>query len=81
MDDENRWMSRRLRGRVIAAVGTAARTCLLALPASGAAETWTFGFTNGVQTWVVPAGVTSAHFDLYGARRGTLIRIGGTAIR
>ena len=30
--------------------------------------TVTFDFTGGVQTWTVPAGVTSAVFDVYGAQ-------------
>ena len=32
----------------------------------------TFGYTGGPQTWTVPAGVTSATFDVYGARGGNL---------
>ncbi len=32
------------------------------------ADTVTFGFTGGPQSWTVPAGVKSATFDLYGAR-------------
>ncbi len=66
----NGWMGRRFRARGVAIVGAAALTCLLALPASGAAKTWTFGYTGGMQTWVVPAGVTSAHFDISGAAGG-----------
>jgi hypothetical protein len=63
-------MGRTLRARGVVVVGTAALAGLLALPASGAAATWTFGYTGGMQTWVVPAGVTSAHFDIYGAAGG-----------
>jgi Glycine rich protein/RTX calcium-binding nonapeptide repeat (4 copies) len=40
-------------------------TLALAAPASAATET--FNFTNAAQTWTVPAGVTEATFDLYGA--------------
>jgi hypothetical protein len=42
----------------------------LAVPASGSTAIWHFGYTGGVQTWVVPDGVTSARFDLYGAAGG-----------
>ena len=50
-------------GRVIAGVAGA---CLLALPASAGADTETFSYTGGAQTWTVPLGVHSATFDLYG---------------
>jgi Glycine rich protein len=70
MKKAHSWMGRRLRARAVVIVGTAALTCLLAVPASGAAATWTFHYTGGMQTWVVPAGVTAAHFDIYGAAGG-----------
>jgi hypothetical protein len=43
-----------------------------ALPsaATAATVTETFGYTGAVQTWTVPAGVTSATFDLHGAAGG-----------
>ena len=56
--------------RALVIVGTAVLTCLLALPTSGAAATWKFGYTGGMQSWVVPAGATSAYFDIYGAAGG-----------
>lgn len=43
---------------------------VLALPASASPAFYTFGFTGGVQDWIVPAGVTSARIDLYGAAGG-----------
>jgi Glycine rich protein len=42
----------------------------LAFPASGTAAISHFGYTGGAQTWVVPTGVTSARFDIYGAAGG-----------
>ena len=42
-----------------------------AAPAS--ATTDTFNYTGDAQTWTVPAGVTSATFDLYGARGGGFV--------
>ncbi|HYG94411.1 MAG TPA: glycine-rich protein [Nocardioides sp.] len=37
---------------------------------NGATVTCTFAFTGDEQTWTVPAGVTSATFDLWGAQGG-----------
>jgi DNA-binding beta-propeller fold protein YncE len=42
----------------------------LAVRPSFATTTVTFNFTGGVQDWVVPAGATSATFDVYGAQGG-----------
>jgi hypothetical protein len=42
----------------------------LALAAPASAITETFNFTGAAQTWTVPAGVTEATFDLYGAQGG-----------
>ena len=42
----------------------------LAFAAPAAATTETFNYTGAAQTWTVPAGVTSATFDLYGAEGG-----------
>ena len=39
--------------------------------------TVTFDFTGAAETWTVPAGVTSATFDLYGARGGIGGGLGG----
>ena len=44
---------------------------LLLLPAAASADTQTFTYTGSSQTWTVPAGVTSASFDLYGAAGGS----------
>ena len=41
---------------------------MLALAAPASATTETFNVTGGPQTWTVPAGVTQATFDLYGAQ-------------
>ena len=41
---------------------------MLALAAPVSATTETFNVTGGPQTWTVPAGVTEATFDLYGAQ-------------
>src|SRR5262249_59991610 len=42
--------------------------------------TCVFAYTGGAQSWTVPAGVTSATFDVYGAQGGTdaNTRPGGT---
>jgi Glycine rich protein/RTX calcium-binding nonapeptide repeat (4 copies) len=45
-------------------------TLALAGPASAATTTVTFNYTGAAQTWTVPAGVTEATFDLYGAQGG-----------
>ena len=45
----------------------------MAFAASASATTQTFYYTGGAQTWQVPAGVTQATFDLYGAVGGTSI--------
>ncbi|HEX5955956.1 MAG TPA: hypothetical protein VFY37_08480, partial [Solirubrobacterales bacterium] len=42
----------------------------LALAAPASAFTETFNYTGSAQTWIVPAGVTQATFDLYGAQGG-----------
>ena len=39
--------------------------------------TSTFGFTGGSQTWMVPAGVTTATFDVRGAKGGDDFNAGG----
>jgi hypothetical protein len=55
--------------RAALALATAApATLALAAPASAATET--FNYTGAAQTWTVPAGVTEANFDLYGASGG-----------
>ncbi|MCO5326331.1 MAG: hypothetical protein M9964_04640 [Solirubrobacterales bacterium] len=47
----------------------------LLLPATAGATTDTYDYTGDVQSGVVPAGVTSATFDLYGAEGGTAVRL------
>jgi len=42
----------------------------LAGPASGSPAIFSFGYTGGMQTWVVPAGVTAVRVNLYGAGGG-----------
>ena len=39
-------------------------------PPPGTATTETFNYTGAAQTWTVPAGVTTATFDVYGAEGG-----------
>ena len=58
--------SRLVRRAALTVVGLAT----LAFAAPAAADTETFDFTGAAQTWTVPAGVTSATFDLYGAEGG-----------
>ena len=41
---------------------------MLAFAAPASATTETFNYTGAAQTWTVPAGVTEATFDLYGAQ-------------
>jgi hypothetical protein len=57
----------RFIGRIALALTTAA-TGVLAFAASASAATETFDYTGSAQTWTVPAGVTSATFDVYGAQ-------------
>ena len=52
-------------------IGLAVSTLLLgmlAFAAPASATTETFNYTGAAQTWTVPAGVTEATFDLYGAQ-------------
>ena len=58
--------SRLVRRAALAVVGLS--TLAFAAPASATTET--FNFTGAAQTWTVPAGVTEATFDLYGAQGG-----------
>ena len=59
---------------MIVALSTAVATlAVLGAPALASATTETFDYTGGVQTWVVPQGVTSATFDLLGAEGGTAV--------
>jgi hypothetical protein len=54
-------------------LGGAAPTPAQAAPTcttSGATVTCTFNYTGAPETWTVPAGVTQATFDLYGAEGG-----------
>jgi hypothetical protein len=52
---------------IVLAVSTLALG-MLALAAPASAATVTFNYTGAAQTWTVPAGVTEATFDLYGAQ-------------
>ena len=59
------WRSSRVRwAAVLAAVGAV----LLVLAGPAGAATVTFSFTGAAQSWTVPAGVTSATFDVFGAQ-------------
>ena len=42
------------------------------LSSSGSTDTCTFSYTGGDQTWTVPAGVTTASFDVQGAQGGNV---------
>ncbi len=42
---------------------------------SGARTICTFSFTGAAQTWTVPAGVTQATFDVFGAQGGRIAGI------
>src|SRR5262245_53622465 len=44
----------------------------------GATTTCTFNYTGAAEAWVVPAGVTSAVFDVYGGQGGS-VAAGATA--
>ena len=58
----------RIRGRLSMMLSAlVVSSAALALPAGAAADTVTFDHTGAAQTWTVPAGVTSATFDVYGA--------------
>lgn len=54
------------RGTLSSAIAICA-SLVASAPASGATQTETFAYTGGPQTWTVPAGVTSASFQLTGA--------------
>src|SRR5215203_4655597 len=49
----------------------AAPTCVV-----GVTTTCTFSYTGAPEAWVVPAGVTSAVFEVHGAQGGNLAAIG-----
>ena len=58
----------RIRGRLAMMLSAlVVSSAALALPAGAAADTVTFEHTGAAQTWTVPADVTSATFDIYGA--------------
>lgn len=57
----------------VASPALAAPSCVT----SGATVTCTFSYTGAPETWTVPAGVTSATFDLYGAQGGIVGGLGG----
>ena len=52
------------------ASGAGAVSCVPADPSPGDTATCTFSYTGAAETWVVPAGVTSATFELWGAQGG-----------
>ena len=55
---------------VFASGAGAVRLCVPADPSPGDTATCTFSYTGAAETWVVPAGVTSATFELWGAQGG-----------
>ena len=69
----------RCRNRVLAALGaaTATVTAFLVVVVVGGSAVWadsptmvSFSYTDAVQTWTVPAGVTSVQVDVRGAKGG-----------
>ena len=80
-------MGRQMRRALVACVSLGAVSLVLA-GASGAADppagctttagttTCVFAYTGSVQTWTVPAGVTSATFDVYGGAGGDVTPVG-----
>ena len=56
-----------------------AALAVVSTPSSGQAGTvnYTFEFTGGAQTWVVPAGVTQATFNVVGAQGGSAAGVFG----
>lgn len=54
----------------LALAGVAGLAAACAPVKAGPLQTAVFGCANGAQTWVVPAGVTQATFDLFGAQGG-----------
>ena len=68
-----RWMGALPSAAVVAALA------VVATPSSGQAGTvnYTFEFTGGAQTWVVPAGVTQATFNVVGAQGGSAAGVFG----
>jgi hypothetical protein len=78
-------LAARLRGLLLALALLLAPLGLSAAPAlaapscvtSGTTVTCTFSYTGAPEAWVVPAGVTSATFDLYGARGSGTAGYGG----
>ena len=70
------------RRHSLARVGIATLTtggALLAVPvgqAGAATVTETFNFTNGAQTWTVPAGVTQVTIEVFGAQGGAGVGFG-----
>jgi hypothetical protein len=62
---------------VVAFVGSASAALPAGCSEAGSTVTCAFGETGGEQTWTVPAGVTSAAFDVQGAQGGSIIPAGG----
>jgi hypothetical protein len=60
----------------LAAVVAALSLAVAVAPES--ADTETFNYTGAAQTWTVPAGVTTATFDLYGAQGGLVFGVRGS---
>jgi Ca2+-binding RTX toxin-like protein len=61
--------------KICLAAGSLAAAVSLSSAGVASAETASFGFTGGAQSWVVPAGVTSATFDLYGASSVIFVQV------
>lgn len=55
---------------VLPMLAVAATTLVAATPAHAAVQTLAFEYTGRAQTWTVPAGITQATFDVYGAQGG-----------
>src|SRR6266508_922927 len=63
-------MSRRALVLSSAAVALLAVACVPAKRSEPQLRTAIFACTGGAQTWTVPAGVTQAYFEAYGAQGG-----------
>ncbi len=66
----------------VGAMAVVVGSSLAADPSAGCTTTsgvttCVFAYTGAAQTWTVPAGVTTASFDLYGAEGGSFLGFGG----
>jgi len=72
-----RFYVRRSRARSVLGLALLVMLSALFAPAPAWAATETFNHTGAAQTWIVPAGVTSATFEVQGAQGGGSGGLGG----